>query len=161
MSGSNGLPDNTAEQNALIYGSYPPAPLLFPTGAKTITSIDVNPEGRITSISSGSVPTGLALLVPVVISSQPYTVPTSQNTAVYGSALVGSDFTATLPAATGSGFINLLKKMDAFAHAVKFGVTGGDLIDGLSTYSLTTQFAAVWVQDSAIGIWSILGVYVP
>lgn len=160
MSGANGLPDDTFDWNALDYGSFPNQPLLFPTGTKTLTTAVINPEGRIIQLSSGSGPSGLALLIPVVTSASPYSVPVSQNTAIYASASLGADFTANLPPATGSGFIYILKKMDANAHNVIFDADGADLIDGLGTYTLTTQYAAVWVQDIASLTWAVLGVYV-
>lgn len=52
MSVANGVPDPSAEQN---YGSYPVQPLLVP-GTKTISSVVVNPEGRIESVVAGTLP---------------------------------------------------------------------------------------------------------
>ena len=56
--------------------------------------------------------------------------------------------TDVLPTAighAGQGF--LVKKVDAGAGAVTIATTGGQTIDGLSTYVLTNQYQYVWVES--------------
>lgn len=64
--------------------------------------------------------------------------------------------TVTLPAATGSGTIRTVKKIDASANTVTVQRAGADLIDGVATYVLTVQYQSVTVLDAATGVWDIV-----
>ncbi len=61
-----------------------------------------------------------------------------------------------LPDATGSGRILEIKKTDASANLVTPTGTGGSLIDGAATITLTAQGEAVTLQDGAADAWDIL-----
>lgn len=61
-----------------------------------------------------------------------------------------------LPDATGSGRILEIKKIDASANLVTPTGTGGSLIDGAATITLTAQWEAVTLQDTAVDAWHIL-----
>jgi hypothetical protein len=156
MSAGNGLPDDSFERSALIYGSYPPQPILESTGTKHITTIAINPVGRINSVTDGS-GSATPLFALEITSTTPYAVPTG-NVAVFASASSGADLVADLPAATGSGYIALFTKEDANAHNIIITAAGSDLINGNMTYTLTTQYSAVWLIDKSAGVWRIIGV---
>lgn len=95
---------------------------------------------------------------PTNTATTPYAVAASDGF-VGGSATIGADQVVTLPAATGTGRLLYVKKMDANAHNVVLTPAGADTIDGAATYLLTTQYQAVAVLDSASAVWSIVGSY--
>lgn len=67
----------------------------------------------------------------------------------------GSDQTYTLPAATGSGRIITVKKIDSGTKACIVSRAGGDTIDGATTYTLAAQYNSVTVIDGASGLWDV------
>ncbi len=69
---------------------------------------------------------------------------------------VGGAMIVTLPAATGSGRILNIKKIDASAYAVTVDGDGAETIDGAATYVISTQYVNITIQDGAAGAWHIL-----
>lgn len=63
-----------------------------------------------------------------------------------------SGITITLPTATGSGHIYVVKKADSGAGAVTVSGT----IDGVTSVSLTTQYWGITVMDAASGVWTVI-----
>lgn len=69
--------------------------------------------------------------------------------------------TITLPAATGTGQLLLIKKIDSGAGAVTVDRAGTDTIDGETSFSLDTQYDLLFIQDGASGRWDIIHVQAP
>jgi hypothetical protein len=88
----------------------------------------------------------------------PYSVGSGFNAFVRGSATAGADQVVNLPAATGTGWMALVKKMDTNPHNIVVTRAGTDTIDGLSTYTLTNQYSAVQLVDGATGLWDVVNV---
>jgi hypothetical protein len=84
--------------------------------------------------------------------SSPYTV-VSTDSFITCDATAGA-VVITLPAATGTGREISVKKTDSTTNACTPTRAGSDTIDGATSYSLTVQYAASKVVDSASGIWS-------
>jgi len=83
--------------------------------------------------------------------SSPYTV-LAADTYLSCDATAGA-VTINLPAATGSGREISIKKTDSSANACTPTRAGSDTIDGATSYSLTTQYAASKVVDQASALW--------
>jgi hypothetical protein len=103
---------------------------------------------------------GTPILVTLAIGASPYTASLDplKFTFYFVSASAGSDFTFTLPAATGSAAVAIVKKMDANAHNIVIGPTGADTIDGVNNATLSTitlQYDALRLIDGAAGAYSI------
>jgi hypothetical protein len=64
-------------------------------------------------------------------------------------------FVENLPAATGSGQMFRIKKIDSTANAVTITPNGADTIDGAATKVLNTQWSSVDLIDTAAGKWSL------
>lgn len=69
---------------------------------------------------------------------------------------VGGACVQNLPAATGTGRVLEIKKVDASANLVTVTTNGGELLDGFTTQTLTAQWEAITIQDTASGVWHIL-----
>jgi len=69
---------------------------------------------------------------------------------------VGGACVMNLPAATGTGRILEIKKVDASANLVTITTSGAELLDGFTTQTLTAQWEAITIQDTAAGVWHIL-----
>ncbi len=69
---------------------------------------------------------------------------------------VGGACVQNLPAATGTGRILEIKKVDASANTVTITTNGAELLDGFTTQILTAQWEAITIQDTAVGVWHIL-----
>lgn len=145
-----------AAVGSLDYGPYPARVLLTP-GTYNPSQLTVNAVGVISSTSGGSVPTGLPIFMLFVepIGASPFAIPAGKNVFLEASASAGADFIANLPPATGSGFIVIAKKADANAHNIVVTAAGSDLIDGLATYTITVQYAAITLVDLAARVWGI------
>ena len=91
------------------------------------------------------------------VATTPYAVlPSDMN--IYVDA-TGATSIVTLPAATGSGRLINIKKIDSTANqvVVTANVTGTpDTIDGDPTYPLVYQWGAITVQDAAVNKWYVL-----
>ena len=86
-----------------------------------------------------------AFTVPYVAKTAAYSV-TDKDYTVDGDA-TGGAFNLTLPTASGrTGRIYVLRKSDASANAVTVVTSGGQSINGATTYPLTTQYQTVRVQ---------------
>jgi hypothetical protein len=109
-----------------------------------------------TTTSAGSIATTTkqAHWTPKAITNadSPYTV-ASADTVITCDATAGA-VTITLPAATGTGRAISIKKIDSSPNACTPTRAGSDTIDGATSYSLTTQYAASAVWDTASGTWS-------
>lgn len=62
--------------------------------------------------------------------------------------------TVTLPAASSNiGVSFSIKKIDSSANACTIGITGGDTIDGLSTWPISVQYVSINVVSNGSGWW--------
>lgn len=112
-----------------LFGTIPPS-ILF-----TITSFRL---ATVTKISTDS----------------PYTVLVTDFSIICNA--VGGAIVVNLPAATGSGRLLEIKKIDASANLVTPTTNGAELLDGFTTQTLTAQWEAITIQDTASGVWHIL-----
>lgn len=73
------------------------------------------------------------------------------------SSSAGADFVFNLPAATGTGNVAVVKKMDANAHNVAVTPNGTDTIDGVNAaVNISVQYDTITVCDSGTGAWVII-----
>jgi hypothetical protein len=61
--------------------------------------------------------------------------------------------TITLPAATATGQIYRVKKIDATANAVTVACTGIDTVNGATSLTLSAQYNGITLVDGAAGAW--------
>lgn len=94
--------------------------------------------------------------VPIIANktTSPYTA-TSSDYYVPVDATSGA-FTLNLPAATGSGAMLIIEKVDSSANAVTVTRAGSDTINGASTVSLAAQWNSVTLLDRASASWTKL-----
>lgn len=60
--------------------------------------------------------------------------------------------TVTLPTGLSvPGRMYVIKKIDSSSNTVTVGVSGGDTIDGSSTYVIGSRYESIWVQATSIG----------
>lgn len=84
----------------------------------------------------------------------PYAVVAADYTILVNA--VGGAVVVDLPAATGSGRILNVKKIDASANTVTIDGNGAETIDGVATYVISAQWVNITIQDGAAGLWYIL-----
>lgn len=84
--------------------------------------------------------------------SSPYTV-LATDVVITCNATAGA-VTINLPAATGSGDYLIIKKTDSSANVCTPTRNGSDTIDGATSYSLSSQYSASTLIDTASGVWS-------
>lgn len=89
---------------------------------------------------------------PITNADSPYTV-LATDTVITCNAGSGA-VTINLPAALGTGRYLAVQKSDATANACTLTRASSDLINGATTYALTSQFAAVSTVDSGNAVWS-------
>ena len=98
--------------------------------------------------------------IPVVKNGLYSTSAYTSNTTLDGSKLFArvdassGAVTMSLPAATGSGKQQIVKKVDSSTNAVSVARDGTDTIDGATSVSLGVQWEAVTLIDAATGVWS-------
>ena len=83
---------------------------------------------------------------------------TTTATAAATDGLIQADATAgafavTLPAASGTGAVLTIKKIDSSANAVTITAAGSDKIDGAATAALSTQYKSFTIVDAAAAVW--------
>jgi hypothetical protein len=144
----------SAPENAPVgsqdYGSFPPQLPLTP-GDYSNSHIHVDSNGKITLVANGS---GIGNLTVVAVSTTPYNVGASDQF-IGASASAGSDTVINLPAATGSGRVIIVKKMDSNAHNIDVTPNGTDTIDGLNAADvIAVQYASVNYVDYGAGAWA-------
>jgi hypothetical protein len=88
----------------------------------------------------------------ITFASSPYTV-LSADSVITCDASSGA-VVINLPAASGSGRYITIKKIDSSSNACTPTRAGSDLIDGATSYGLTTQYAASNILDTSSGVWS-------
>jgi len=88
------------------------------------------------------------------VADTPYTVLASDYTILVNA--VGGAVVVNLPAATGSGRILNIKKIDASAYTVTVDGNGAETIDGAATYVISAQWVNITIQDGASGAWYII-----
>ena len=76
------------------------------------------------------------------------------DTFIYCDATTGAQ-TINLPAATGSGRILTVKKIDSSFNDITIQANGSDHIDGASSQAITTQYNSIYIQDAITANWFI------
>src|SRR5213075_1793140 len=89
-------------------------------------------------------------LVPKIVTAN-YTLLPSDTVIVVVAA--DNDVTLTLPAAMGTGQSYRIKRIDDSLNVVTVQARPGELIDGLSLFTLDNQFSVCTVVDESIGYW--------
>jgi hypothetical protein len=70
-------------------------------------------------------------------------------------ASVAAPFVFNLPAATGSGLVIVIKKMDSNAQNIAVTPNGTDTIDGVNAaVNITIQYDDITVCDIGTGAWA-------
>ena len=88
------------------------------------------------------------------VTAATYTVsPTDSD--IYVDATSGNK-TVSLPAATGTGRILTIKKIDSSANTVTVAASGSETIDGANTQIISAQYVSITIQDAASGTWYII-----
>ncbi len=117
-------------------GIYPPAGDIGGTaGAPTVIAIH-----RTTAL--------------IVNAQSPYSVASGDS--YLDCNATGGAVTLNLPAATGSGRVLTLKKMDSTANACTFARAGSDTIDGATSLALSIQYVPFNLVDAASGKWDVV-----
>lgn len=92
-------------------------------------------------------------IVTKVAGDSPYT-PLATDFHIRGNA-VGGAIIVTIPDATGSGRILVVKKVDASANTISLTPAGGSLIDGAATQVIATQYSSIAIIDVSADVWDI------
>lgn len=90
----------------------------------------------------------------ITVSETPYTALADDYTLRCNCA--GGALTVYMPAASGSGRILNIKKLDSSANAVTVTADGSDTIDGAATQTVSGQYDNMQIQDGAAGEWDII-----
>ena len=96
------------------------------------------------------------LIVTVSFAQSPYSATLEEQQVTYYrcSSSAGADFVFDLPPATGSGYVAVIKKVDANAHNIEVTPFGSDTIDGVNAASnISIQYDFVKLVDVASGAW--------
>jgi hypothetical protein len=133
---------------------------LSPTTAMPASIVQQLPSAQPVQQPSGGVTDATTLAIFDLethgIADSPYAIAAGLNTFLMASASAGADFVAVLPAATGSGNLVVIKKMDANAHNIAITPTGADTIDGVNAaVNITLQYDALRLIDAGVGVWLI------
>jgi hypothetical protein len=104
---------------------------------------DLNATGQVVAVHEK--------VTSVNTAASPYTV-LAADSYLYCDATAGA-VVLTLPATSGSGRELTVKKIDSSANACTPTRAGSDVIDGATTVSLTSQWAAAKIIDRATGFW--------
>ena len=98
---------------------------------------------------------GLSLkTITKAVADSPYAAAATDYTILCNA--VGGAMVVSLPAATGTGRILNIKKIDASAFAVTLTPNGAEKIDGAASYIITTQWLNITIQDGGAGTWYII-----
>ena len=74
---------------------------------------------------------------------------------IYVTASTDNNKVVALPAATGSGRILTIKKLDSSTATVTIDGNASETIDGETTFVLSMQYESITIQDAASGVWYI------
>ena len=123
------------------------------------TPLAINPNGGNVGVGSTMVPSKLhvegSVGVKVVLKTASYTA--ADETVILVDAS-GGVRTITLPqASTVAGRIYYVKKTDSSANAVIIQRSSSDLVDGLTSRSITTQYGCMQVVSAGGTAWQIIG----
>jgi hypothetical protein len=113
------------------------------------------PDQTISATGGGA--SAAMILMPLPFADSPYTAALSADawTLFMASSGASADFVFNLPAATGSGEVAVIKKMDGNAHNIAITPNGTDTIDGVNAVlNIVPQYATVTLVDSGEGTWS-------
>jgi hypothetical protein len=146
-----------------------PAPSATTLGG--VQSFAATPHEWINQISTAGVPSASQPTYSDIAGPLVYTPKAIANAASPYSVLAADMFLAVsagvstptvidLPAATGSGRVLIVKKVDANAQNVAVTPHGTDDIDGAnSAFNISTQYTAYSFIDYAAGQWGIMATY--
>lgn len=84
------------------------------------------------------------------------TLTATSNTSQFSDA-TSAAFAVTLPAASTTEKVYLIKKIDSSANAVTVTRAGSDTIEGATTYVLSAQYDWVIIQSDGTTAWKIIG----
>src|SRR6266403_1038412 len=144
------------------------------TGAGPINLVGYPSLTVVPAATSGSVPTNIltsnnvftgtnVFNIPITVTSLDIwnsTAKTTTYTAIAGDVVlantIGGGFTITLPLSSSNKDQAIrVKKTSSDGNTVTVGVTGGDLIDGASTKTFTSQYTSIDVIADGSGNWWI------
>ena len=128
--------------------------------ARTDDLEDVQDHGALAGLSDNDHPQYLLVadahgdMVTIDDTDTPYTVLATDGTIRCDCA--SGVVSVVLPAATGSGRVLNVKKIDASANAVTVTPDGAETIDGETTQVIDGQYDNMQIQDAAAGAWDII-----
>lgn len=139
--GGNGTGGGSSAFSALTSSTNTSAAMLVGNGAT------LGPSG------TGKVTANLftPLQSAIAFADTPYSVTAGDET--ISCDATGGAVVINLPAATGTGRMLRVKKLDATANGCTLTRAGADTIDGATTVALTVQYAATSIEDSASTTW--------
>jgi hypothetical protein len=135
--------------------SYASGDILYASGASTLSKLPKGSDGQILKLASG-LPSWAAqsALLTVVSKTSAYTITSSDDLILSDSS--GGAFTLTLPsAASNSGKIFYIKKIDSSANGVVVARAGSDTIDGATSYTLSTQWESITLISNGSGWYQL------
>lgn len=88
------------------------------------------------------------------------TLTATSNTSQYADA-TGGAFAVTLPAASSTDKVFMIKKIDSSGNAVTVTRAGSDTIEGATTVALSAQYSWIIVQSDGTSAWKVIGRTVP
>lgn len=112
---------------------------------------DLNDRVGLKIANSGEVTFSGGIKVPVVSKSIDYTATTSDFNVLCTGGVSG--ITITLPAATNTGLVLHIEKVDSGAGAVTVSRAGSDTIEGATTASLASQYSSVTLVADGTATW--------
>jgi hypothetical protein len=126
-------------------------PYVFPPAQGGAGTILTNDGYGALSWSEGA---AQATSAPISTKSSNYTLTTADGTILVNAASGG--ITITLPAAASAAeSIFTIKKKDVTSNVVTVDANGVELIDGSTTYTLSTQYEAIKIQSDGSAWWII------
>lgn len=127
---------------------------IFRGYSTTTKKFTVEADGDIVTL--GGLSYSAALFVKGIVSMSGDLSATATDRYIRCTAASGGNRTYTLPAATGSGRVLELKKIDSGTSACVVDGSGAETIDGATTVTISAQYDKVSVIDVASGVWDVL-----
>jgi hypothetical protein len=120
------------------------------------TNVTISPVGGTGVVTINASGGGGSFVATVVTNSATYTEATTNGYKISKCNAAGGAIVANLPtAASTTGFVYTVKKIDATANTVTITANGADTIDGAGTAVISTQYTSVTIVSDGT-TWSII-----
>lgn len=140
-----------------------PTPLVFGTpnvipmfAATELGSSAITDNGATVSLASRGFSYSGALNSTSITAISASATPAAADRYIACTSGSSADQTYTLPAATGTGRVITVKKIDSGTKACIVAGAGSDKLDGAASVTLSNQYQSVTIFDRASAVWDVI-----